>query len=53
MELMKMLREDHLYFGKYYIRALSILWWIVRLGQFGLLASSIYIAYIGCWLLLG
>ena len=44
-EMVKLLKNDHIYLKHGYIRGLSPLWWIVRLGQGALAVGCCYMFY--------
>ena len=47
-------RQDHIRLGrKYRIRALSFLWFVVRIAQGLFFIVCFYFFYIGLWLLMG
>lgn len=45
--------DNHLYFGKYKIRAFSIAWWIINLLTGGLLFASFYSLIVLMYLVFG
>lgn len=47
------MKEDHIFFGKTKIRALSIMWWAIRLLQAGLCFIGFYVVYVGICLIGG
>lgn len=49
-DLHSWLKDDHIKCGKTYIRALSLMWWIVRFVQVSLALAGFYIAYMGMYL---
>ena len=55
LEIIDMLRNDHIHFPKLkkYIRALSPLWFVIRITQFALAISSFYFMYIALWAIMG
>lgn len=46
-------RQDHIRIGKYRIRALSFLWFGVRIVQGLFFFVCFYFFYVGLWLLIG
>lgn len=52
-EMVKMMRTDHIKLKKGYIRGLSPLWWIVRLGQVAFFCGCFYVMYCAMWALMG
>lgn len=55
LEIIDMLRNDHIRFPKLkkYIRALSPLWFVIRITQFALAIGSFYFMYIALWMIMG
>ena len=46
-------RQDHIRIGKYRIRALSFLWFTVRIAQALFFHICFYVLYVGIWLWVG
>ena len=55
LEIVDMLRNNHIRFSKSkkYIRALSPLWFAIRIAQFALAIGSFYFMYIALWAIMG
>lgn len=55
LEIINMFRNDHIRFPKLkkYIRALSPLWFAIRITQFAFVVGSFYFIYIALWVLMG
>ena len=51
--MLKEFRQDHIRIGKYRIRALSFLWFGVRIAQSLFFIVCFYFFYVGLWLLIG
>ena len=51
--MLKEFRQDHIRIGKYRIRALSFLWFVVRIAQILFFLMCCYFIYVGLWLLMG
>lgn len=53
-EIIEILKSDNIkVFKSWRIRALSPLWWVVRITECSLVLGAIYVMYIGLWLLVG
>lgn len=55
LEIIDMLRNDHIRFPKLkkYIRALSPLWFAVRIAQFAFTIGAFYFIYLALWVIMG
>ena len=51
--MLEELRKDHIKIGKYKIRALSFLWFGVRIAQILFFLVCFYFFYIDIWLIMG
>ena len=51
--MLKELKNDHIRIGKYRIRGLSFLWFVIRIAQSLYFIVCFYFIYVGLWLLMG
>lgn len=51
--MLEKFRQDHIRIGKYRIRGLSFLWFIIRIAQILFFLLWFYFIYVGFWLLMG
>jgi hypothetical protein len=46
-------KKDHIRIGKYRIRALSFMWFCIRIIESLFFALCFYVLYVGLWLIMG
>jgi hypothetical protein len=51
--MLEKFRQDHIRIGKYRIRGLSFLWFIIRIAQVLFFIVCFYVIYVSFWLLMG
>lgn len=51
--MLEKFRQDHIRIGKYRIRGLSFLWFIIRIAQILFFLLCAYFFYVVLWLVMG